>query len=266
MKIGLLETDILYDEFIQEYRSYGFMFEQYFTQLEGNNVASSDLEFVYYQVQQGELPLFLDECDAYVVTGSKAGAYEDHDWIEPLSNWIVEAAQAEIKMLGVCFGHQVIAQALGGKVEMSNKGWGVGVRSLLTTPDSPFCQSLPKHLDLIYSHKDQVVKLPPTARNFLGDDFCPYAGFTIGEHIVTLQGHPEFSAEYSEQLLSRRAKDIGDAAYLPALHSLKLGTDATYIGRLILDFLSPVKIQQDSNNEAEYLQVSNPSLAEEGAE
>ena len=128
MKIGLLETDILYDEFIQEYRSYGFMFEQYFTQLEGNNVASSDLEFVYYQVQQGELPLFLDECDAYVVTGSKAGAYEDHDWIEPLSNWIVEAAQAEIKMLGVCFGHQVIAQALGGKVEMSNKGWGVGVR------------------------------------------------------------------------------------------------------------------------------------------
>lgn len=266
MRIGLLETDVLYDEFIKEYGSYGLMFEQYFTQLDGNTDTSSDLEFVYYQVQQGELPLFLDECDAYVITGSKVGAYEDHGWIEPLSNWIVEAAQAETKILGVCFGHQIIAQALGGKVEKSDKGWGVGVRSLLTIPDSPFCQSLPKHLDLIYSHKDQVVKLPPTARNFLGDDFCPYAGFTIGEHIVTLQGHPEFSAEYSERLLSRRAQDIGDETYLPALHSLKLGTDATYIGRLILDFLSPAKTQLNSNNEVEPLQVSDQFLEEEAAE
>lgn len=257
MRIGLLETDILYDEFIKEYGSYGLMFEQYFTQLEGNNVQSSDLEFVYYQVQQGEFPVFLDECDAYVVTGSKAGAYEDHDWIEALSNWIIEADKAETKLLGVCFGHQIIAQALGGKVEKSDKGWGVGVRSLLTIPDSPFCQSLPKYLDLIYSHKDQVVKLPPMARNFLGDDFCPYAGFTIGEHIVTLQGHPEFNAEYSERLLARRANDIEESVYIQALHSLKLGTDANYIGRLILDFLSPVKTQLDNDNQIESLQVSD---------
>lgn len=266
MRIGLLETDILYDEFIQEYGSYGLMFEQYFTQLDGSNFTNSNLEFVYYQVQQGEFPLFLDECDAYIVTGSKAGVYEDHDWIEPLSNWIVEAAQAETKILGVCFGHQIIAQALGGKVEKSDRGWGVGVRSLLTIPDSPFCQSLPEQLDLIYSHKDQVVKLPPTAKNFLGDDFCPYAGFTIGEHIVTLQGHPEFSAEYSERLLSRRAKDIGESIYIQALHSLKLGTDANYIGRLILDFLSPVKTQLNSNNEDKSLQVSDQLLEKEAAE
>lgn len=238
MRIGLLETDVLYDDLIEEYGSYGLMFEKYFSQL-----TNDSLEFVYYQVQQGELPLFLDECDAYIITGSKAGAYEKHDWIKPLSNWIIEANEAKVKVLGICFGHQLIAHALGGLVEMSDKGWGIGVRSLLTIPDSPFSQPLPKYLDLIYSHKDQVVKLPEDAINFLADDFCPHAGFTIGSHIVTFQGHPEFSAIYSERLLSRRAEMIGEPTYSKGIRSLRQSTDANFIGRLILDFLRPAKAQ-----------------------
>ena len=238
MRIGLLETDILYDDFIKEYGSYGLMFENYFSQLD-----NSDIEFVYYQVQQGALPLFFDECDAYIITGSKAAAYENYAWINSLSNWIIEANQAKTKMLGICFGHQIIAQALGGIVEMSDKGWGVGVRSLLTTPNSPFSQPLPKYLDLIYSHKDQVIALPLEANNFLGDRFCPYAGFTMGQHIVTLQGHPEFSAKYSGRLFNFRAKVIGEPTYSKGISSLRQGTDANFIGRLILDFLRPAKAQ-----------------------
>ncbi len=255
MRIGLLETDILYDDLIQEYGSYGLMFEKYFSQLESTHSDDSTLEFVYYQVQQGHLPLFLDECDAYVITGSKAGAYEAHDWIAPLSNWIIKADQAKAKVLGICFGHQLIAQALGGKVEMSDKGWGIGVRSLLTIPDSPFSQSLPKYLDLIYSHKDQVVELPSTAHNFLSDDFCPHAGFTIGQHIVSLQGHPEFSAVYSERLLSRRAETIGEPTYSKGIHSLRLSTDANFIGRLILDFLRPAESQLTNEVSTDSLQA-----------
>jgi GMP synthase-like glutamine amidotransferase len=255
MRIGLLETDVLYDDLIKEYGSYGLMFEKYFSQLENTQLDDSTLEFVYYQVQQGELPLFLDECDAYVITGSKAGVYEAHDWIAPLSNWIIEADQAKAKVLGICFGHQLIAQALGGKVEMSDKGWGIGVRSLLTIPDSPFSQSLPKYLDLIYSHKDQVVALPSTARNFLSDNFCPHAGFTIGQHIVSLQGHPEFSAVYSERLLSRRAEAIGEPTYSKGIHSLRHSTDANFIGRLILDFLRPAEIELTNEISTDSLQV-----------
>lgn len=247
MRIGLLETDVLYDDLVSDYGSYGLMFEKYFTQLDNKS-----LEFVYYRVQQGELPLFVDECDAYIITGSKAGAYEDHDWIAPLSNWIVEADQAKTKILGICFGHQLIAQALGGKVEMSDKGWGIGVRSLSTIPDSPFSQPLPKYLDLIYSHKDQVIALPPQAHNFLADDFCPHAGFTIGQHIVSFQGHPEFDRQYTERLLSRRAEVIGEPTYSQGIRSLQQGTDANFIGRLILDFLRPVKAQLNS----ETLQVA----------
>ena len=250
MRIGLLETDVLYDDLIKDYGSYGLMFEKYFSQL-----SESELEFVYYQVQQGELPLFLDECDAYIITGSKDGAYEDHTWIEPLSNWIITAEQAKTKILGICFGHQLIAQALGGSVEMSDKGWGLGVRSLSTVSDSPFSQPLPKYLDLIYSHKDQVVRLPATARKFISDDFCPYAGFTIEQHIVTFQGHPEFSAEYSERLLVRRAKDIGEPTYSKGIASLRQSTDANFIGRLILDFLQPEKTQQSLQKEDETFQA-----------
>lgn len=268
MRIGLLETDVLYDDLIKEYGSYGLMFEKYFSQLnisqlDSTQLDDSSLEFVYYQVQQGELPLFLDECDAYIITGSKAGAYESHDWIAPLSNWIREADQAQAKLLGICFGHQLIAQALGGKVEMSDKGWGIGVRSLLTIPDSPFSQPLPKYLDLIYSHKDQVVELPATARNFLSDDFCPHAGFTIGKHIVSLQGHPEFSAIYSERLLSRRAETIGEPTYSKGIHSLRLSTDANFIGRLILDFLRPVEIQPVDETSADSLQVEDETIQAE---
>jgi GMP synthase-like glutamine amidotransferase len=252
MRIGLLETDILYDDLIKEYGSYGLMFEQYFTQLD-----NSELEFVYYQIQQGEFPSSMDECDAYVITGSKAGAYEDHDWIGPLSKWIVAADKACAKVLGVCFGHQIIAQALGGRVEQSHKGWGLGVRSLLTISDSPFAQPLPKYLDLIYSHKDQVIELPKTARNFLRDDFCPYAGFTIGQHIVTFQGHPEFSAEYSERLYTRRAEDIGEPTFNNGIKSLRQSTDANFIGRLILDFLSPEKPQVFEEAFKEMLQTEN---------
>jgi len=260
VRIGLLETDILYDNLIKEYGSYGLMFEKYFSQLDSTQLANTPLEFVYYQVQQGQLPLFLDECDAYVITGSKAGAYEDHAWIRVLSDWIIQADQAKAKVLGICFGHQLIAHALGGLVEMSDKGWGIGVRSLLTIPDSPFSQSLPKYLDLIYSHKDQVIKLPKQARNFLSDDFCPHAGFTIGQHFVTFQGHPEFSAVYSEQLLSRRAELIGEPTYSRGIDSLRLSTDANFIGRLILDFLRPATIQLADEASDDSLQVNDESV------
>jgi hypothetical protein len=85
--------------------------------------------------------------------------------------------------------------------------------------------------------------LPPAANNFLGDSFCPFAGFTIGEHIVTLQGHPEFSAQYSERLFDFRAEIIGEPTYSKSISSLRQVTDANFIGRLILDFLRPAKTQ-----------------------
>lgn len=256
MRIGLLETDVLYDDLVKDYGSYGLMFEQYFTRLSHTN-----LEFVYYQARQGELPLFLDECDAYIITGSKAGVYEEHDWIEPLSNWVIEAHQARTKLLGICFGHQLIAQALGGIVEMSNKGWGIGVRSLFTSSGSPFSQPLPKYLDLIYSHKDQVIQLPPGAHSFLSDDFCPNAGFNIDEHIVTFQGHPEFDATYTERLLGRRAKEIGESVYNKGINSLRQSTDSNFIGRLILDFLQPAEVDFSSDEKAELAQVNTGEKA-----
>ena len=250
MRIGLIETDILYDDLLQDYGSYGLMFEKYFSHIHDVSLKSTQqpndnkpLTFTYYHVQQGELPLSLDECDAYIVTGSKSGAYENEAWIKQLSQWVVKANSAKIKLLGICFGHQLIAYALGGRVEQSNKGWGVGVRTLATVSQSKtalagvLTEALPKNISLIYSHKDQIIQLPVGAINFLSDDFCQFAGFTIDNHIITLQGHPEFTAEYTQRLLVRRANAIGEPTYSQGIASLKYATDSELVGRMILNFL-----------------------------
>lgn len=234
MRIGLLETDVLYDDLIEDYGSYGLIFKTFFSKL---NTHNTELEFTFYQVQQGELPNCFKECDAYVITGSKSGVYENHDWIKLLSNWVVEANQVDTKILGVCFGHQLIAHALGGTVTMSKKGWGIGVRTLSTATDTVLSRSLPEQLSLIYSHKDQVIKLPPDAQNFITDDFCPNAGFTIKKNIVTFQGHPEFNPIYLKRLLARRSEDIGEPTYSNGIESLSQKTDEVFVGKFILDFL-----------------------------
>lgn len=245
MRIGLIETDILYDDLISDYGSYGLMFEKYFSHLNRVQLNRSQqpndntpLEFSYYHVQQGELPKSFDECDAYIITGSKSGAYENHVWIQQLSEWVKKANGAKIKLLGICFGHQLIAHALGGMVEQSNKGWGIGVRTLATVHCSAaISNKLPENLSLIYSHKDQIIRLPVGATNFLSDDFCPYAGFTIDNHIITFQGHPEFTPEYTHRLLAHRAKAIGEPTYSQGMESLSQETDSVFIGRMILNFL-----------------------------
>jgi GMP synthase-like glutamine amidotransferase len=246
MRIGLIETDILYDDLISDYGSYGLMFEKYFSHLNCEQLNNGQrpcdnkpLEFSYYHVQQGELPKSLHECDAYIITGSKSGAYENHNWIQQLSKWVVKANDSKIKLLGICFGHQLIAHALGGMVEQSNKGWGVGVRTLATVsnPKTPLAEVLPKNVSLIYSHKDQIIRLPADATTFLSDDFCPCAGFTIDNHIITFQGHPEFTPEYTQRLLVHRAKVIGEPTYSQGMKSLIQKTDSELVGRMILNFL-----------------------------
>ena len=233
MVLNLIECDVLYDDLIDDYKSYGTMFERLFTGL-----TQAPLNVEYHSAIERRLPE-PQPSHVYLITGSKFGAYEDEVWIHELSTWVRSAYESGAKLLGICFGHQIIAQALGGHVINSPKGWGVGIRQLMVS-EQPYISDdvwLPKFLNLIYSHQDQVVDLPRDALTFLSDDFCPNGGFFIGKQVITLQGHPEFDAEYTKRLLGRRAQHIGLERYDAGMQSLKEKTDNALIGQYLLKWM-----------------------------
>ncbi|RLA50452.1 MAG: GMP synthase [Gammaproteobacteria bacterium] len=235
--LGLLETDTLYDDLAADYGSYGHMFAHFFDHLNGG------LQYRYYDVQKGELPQHIGECDAYLITGSKAAAYDALPWILELRKWIADFHQQGARLIGICFGHQIISHSLGGIAAKSNKGWGVGVHStsiILNSDDrSPNSDTgnVEAMISLLYSHQDQVQKLPPQAQLIASSNFCEYAAFKIDNRVLSFQGHPEFTPEYLQRLLQRRIKAIGENRYNEAMASLHQTTDEAQVGRLLLAFI-----------------------------
>lgn len=231
-KLGLLETDTLYDDLLDDYRSYGTMFARFFDSCNG------DLDYRFYEVQQGELPKRPDECDAYLITGSKAGVYDDLPWLPPLRQWIIDFYQQRAKLIGICFGHQMVAHSLGGHAEKCKVGWGAGVlSSAVYAVDEPQWLSPFNNIKLIHSHQDQVIRLPAGAKVLAGSEFCPYAVMALGDSVLTFQGHPEFNVEYFQRLIHRRKKQIGANTYESAIASLGQSTHAQKVGQILLGFI-----------------------------
>lgn len=163
--------------------------------------ATPSATYTLFDVQKGEFPNPLHTDELYVVAGSRAGAYEDKPWVKNVLRFIREAYENELKLVGICFGHQAIAQALGGKVEPCPKGWGGGVRtSRIIHPKA--ASYFPKgKLSLYYNHNDQVVELPPHAERIATSDFCENEAFIIGSRVLCFQGHPEYTKEYMEHVI-----------------------------------------------------------------
>ncbi|MBL1276321.1 MAG: hypothetical protein COB30_009540 [Ectothiorhodospiraceae bacterium] len=133
MIIGILQTDTVKSEFSHQFGEYPAMFESLLKQI------SPQLEFRVYDVQHGTYPNDIHECDAYISTGSKASVYDTDAWIGVFQDFIVHLDEQNIKHVAICFGHQLVAQAFGGKTEKSNNGWGVGVHSYTTHGQKDWC-------------------------------------------------------------------------------------------------------------------------------
>lgn len=230
--LGILETDTLYDDLIDDYRSYGHMFARLF------ETSHCVLEIRYYQVQQGEFPRSAQECDAYLITGSKAGVYDALPWIDRLCDWIQSFYRQNAKIIGICFGHQIIAHSLGGKAAKSEKGWGLGVLNVETLESRHWMNPAPAIFRLIYSHQDQVLQLPAGATPLLGNSFCPIAGYCIGDQVLSLQGHPEFTEDYFRRLIAHRRNRIKSDQIEEALSSLQQITDDQLVARWIYQFIT----------------------------
>jgi len=186
----------------------------------------ADVEFVTYDVVGGELPTAAMECDAWLLTGSRFSAYDDEAWIHALGAFVRDLHAANAPTVGICFGHQLLAHALGGRVERAATGWGVGAQLV----DG----KLPGRL--LFMHQDQVVELPDGAETMGIAAHCPIAAFSFGS-VLGIQGHPEFTTEYERALLDHRVSSIGPDVTAAAIASLAEPTDETAIARYILAFM-----------------------------
>ena len=180
-----------------------------------------DLTFDIYRVMDGELPEQFESETLYLIPGSNNAAYDDLPWIQALQEWIRKATVQKVPLVGICFGHQLIAQALGGCVERFDGGWGVGIREMEVLDEDMLPYFPNRKMRLIVNHHDQVMQLPEGATPLATSDFCRYEGFRIGRHILTFQGHPEFTVDYERHLILNHAENEDDAVKQRALETLE---------------------------------------------
>ena len=214
MKLNILLCDRfpgLLPEYIPSY-------ESMFIRLFERNCERLSYEVFY--VPDGEYPDEVNDRDVYLITGCNLGVYDDVPWIKRLLSWIAMADSRRLKVVGICFGHQAVAQALGGRVERSPKGWGTGVRRSVVSGAEALRRFPKGSMCLMYNHHDQVVQLPPKAVVFASSDFCPVDGFYIGSHIITFQGHPEYVPQYNVHLIVDFAADEPAEVKTAALRSI----------------------------------------------
>ncbi len=205
--IGILQTGKNHEELAQQYGTYAEMLEAL---IDSNEKL---FEFKTFEILDEDFPKNQLECDGWIITGSKHGVYEDLAWIKRLSQLINDIYDAGKPLLGVCFGHQIIAQALGGDVEKSQKGWGLGLHAYRIDNKPTYMTNLAEQITLNICHQDQVVRPPQAAIVYAQSDFCECAGFYIKDKVLTIQAHPEFLVEFTKDLLNFRSEDGG--GYIP---------------------------------------------------
>ncbi len=195
MKIGILAAGITPEPLREHYPTYAQMFADQMGHID------PQLEFEIFDVRLDQFPDNTEVCDAWLITGSKSDAYGDEPWILRLCDFIRDIDARGQVLVGICFGHQIIALALGGSVTKFEGGWGVGVHHYQVQGTIP---TLPNQTEIAFCafHQDQVIHKPDKMAVFLSSEFCPYAGLIYQDRILTFQGHPEFSKAYEADLIT----------------------------------------------------------------
>ena len=215
LTIGILLTDHVVPELINEHGDQTDFYDYIF------NLADPAINLRFYDVVLDHYPKSIDECDGYLITGSKLSVYDTEDWIRKLENYVQLLNEKKKALLGVCFGHQLIAKALGGKSERASIGWTLGVQDYDFRDTFPWVEDQNQSVGLIHSHQDQVTQLPKQAELIASNTRVPIAMFKIGNHVMSMQGHPEFTPEYAHAVATMRKEILGEEVYKKASDSLK---------------------------------------------
>jgi GMP synthase-like glutamine amidotransferase len=231
MKLGILETGYPPRALQPAFGDYPGMFRAL--------LGEGAYDYTTFKAAAGALPPAPEACDAYLVTGSPAGVYDDKPWIAPLMDFL-RAARGRAALVGICFGHQAMAQAFGGEVGKSPKGWGIGLHDYAVVRPAGWMDDAAATFRVSASHQDQVMIPPPGTTVLAGSDFSPFGMLDYGAaRAMSLQLHPEFETGFAKALIdnrtgSRYARAAADAA----LASYDTPDDRRRVGGWIKAFLA----------------------------
>lgn len=221
MHIGILQAGHLPDEVQSGHGDYIRLYSEL--------LAGHGLTFQGWDVVDMAFPASIHDADGWLISGSRHGAYEDLPFIPPLMDFVRAIHADRVPLVGICFGHQVMAQALGGRVEKFAGGWSVGHTSYRIGADSFAMNAW---------HQDQVTQAPKGARVTASTDFCTIAGLAYGDHMMSLQPHPEFPDSVIGNLLDHRARGVvPDRLQQDARAALGQPNDNARVGDMLAKFL-----------------------------
>lgn len=230
MRVAVLQTGAPPSDLAERFGDYPDMFERL---LELGPLPR-------FAVSHGQWPKAIADYDAYVVTGSPAGVYDPLPWIGELKTFL-RAAKGRAALVGICFGHQIMAEAFGGHVIKSPKGWGVGLQHYQVIDPQPWMDHA-NGFSIPASHQDQVILHPPEARVVAANPLTHFAALAYRDQpAISFQGHPEFEPAYAQALLkSRKGSTLTHEQADAAIASLERPNDRARVGGWIRAFLRGV--------------------------
>lgn len=232
LQVGLLECDHV----VEPLRDVGGDYSDMFRGLLAG--AQPQLELLTYDVVGGELPDDPAAHPAWLITGSSFSVFDDEPWIGDLLDFVRAVHAGDQRLVGICFGHQAIAHALGGATARSDRGWGVGVHQLEIVSPRTWMHPAEQHLRMVMSHQDQVVALPRGATVLARTDHCETAMLEVGDRLLGIQGHPEYTTEYAAAVLDTRLDRIPPDLVAAARATFGDQTDANAASEWIARYLS----------------------------